>query len=254
MLDYGLKGKVVIITGATGGIGRAIASEFYDLGTQIVITGRNHEKLFALRDSLYSEQKHKDALEPLCIPLDLTATGAEETLIQEAYKNFNRIDVLVNNAGNVDGRMFLKSDPVYLQNMIHINMIVPYNLCRLALPHMLRNKYGRIINMTSIAGATGDAAMSAYAGSKGGMAAFTKSIAAEYGRRGITANCIAPGVIDTEVTQAIPTQRRKELRDQNPMRRFGKPEEVAYLAAFLASERAAYINGQQIHINGGIMR
>lgn len=254
MLDYGLKGKVVIITGATGGIGRAIASEFYDLGTQIVITGRNHEKLFALRDSLYSEQKRKDTLEPLCIPLDLTATGAEETLIQEAYKNFNRIDVLVNNAGNVDGRMFLKSDPVYLQNMIHVNMIVPYNLCRLALPHMLRNKYGRIINMTSIAGATGDAAMSAYAGSKGGMAAFTKSIAAEYGRRGITANCIAPGVIDTEVTQAIPAQRRKELRDQNPMRRFGKPEEVAYLAAFLASERAAYINGQQIHINGGIMR
>ena len=108
--------------------------------------------------------------------------------------------------------------------------------------------------MSSITGAMGDAAMSAYAGSKGGMTAFTKSIAAEYGRRGITANCIAPGVIDTEATQAIPAQRRKELRDINPMRRFGKPEEVAYLAAFLASERAAYINGQQIHINGGIIR
>ena len=108
--------------------------------------------------------------------------------------------------------------------------------------------------MTSIAGAMGDAAMSAYAGSKGGMAAFTKAIAAEYGRRGITANCIAPGIIDTEAAHTIPAQRRKELRDINPMRRFGKPEEVAYLAAFLASERAAYINGQQIHINGGIIR
>lgn len=252
MLDYGLNDKVVIITGATGGIGRAIASEFYNLGAQTVLTGRSHEKLFAIRDALHTDPKK--GLEPLCIPLDLTAIEAEETLIQETQKNFNRIDVLINNAGRVDSRMFLKSDPVFLQNMIHLNMIVPYNLSRLALPHMLRNKYGRIISMTSIAGAMGDAAMSAYAGSKGGMAAFTKAIAAEYGRRGITANCIAPGIIDTEAAHTIPPQRRKELRDINPMRRFGKPEEVAYLAAFLASERAAYINGQQIHINGGIIR
>ena len=254
MIDYDLKDRVVIITGATGGIGHAIATEFYNQGAQIVTTGRDYEKLTALHDKLHGTTPNKNCLEPLCIPLDLTAAEAPETLIQETQKNFGRIDILINNAGRVDGRMFLKSDPLYLQNMVNINMLVPYNLCRLALPHMLRNKYGRIINMTSIAGAMGDAAMSAYAGSKGGMAAFTKSIAAEYGRRGITANCIAPGVIDTEVAQLIPPQRRKELRETNPMRRFGKPEEVADLALFLASNRATYINGQVIHINGGCVR
>ena len=252
MLDYGLKDKVAIITGATGGIGGAIATEFYNLGAQVVITGRNHEKLTALREKLISSDNN--APTPLCIPLDLTAAEATKSLIQETIKQFGRLDIVVNNASRVDGRLFLRSDPNFLQNMIHANFIVPYNLCRHALPHMLKNEYGRIINITSITGTTGDAGMTAYAGTKGGVAAFTKAIAAEYGRRGITANCIAPGVINTDASKKIPSARREQLRTQTPMQRFGTPEEVAYLTAFLASKRAAYINGQEIHINGGLLR
>ena len=252
MLDYGLKDKVVIITGATGGIGGAIATEFYELGAQIVITGRNHEKLTALRDKLTRNPDIAPA--PLCIPLDLTAAEAPKSLVQETIKQFGRLDVVVNNASRVDGRLLLRSDPNYLQNMLHANFIVPYNLCKLALPHMLKNEYGRIINITSITGVTGDAGMTAYAGTKGGVAAFTKSIAAEYGRRGITANCIAPGVINTDAAKKIPAARREQLRIQTPMQRFGTPEEVAFLAVFLASKRASFINGQQIHVNGGLLR
>lgn len=192
--------------------------------------------------------------EPICIPLDLTTIDAEETLVKHIIKTCGRLDILVNNAGIVDGCMLLKAGKQYVDKMMHVNFTVPYNLSRYAIPHMARNNYGRIISITSIAGYMGDAGMSAYAASKGALASATKSIATEYGRRGITANCIAPGVIETEATKKMIPQHKESMRTQIPCRRFGKPEEVAYLVAFLASEYAAYINGQQIHINGGLIR
>ncbi len=255
MLDYGLKDRVVIITGATGGIGSAMATEFYKQGSQVVLIGRAHDKLTALHDKLVSiDTDTTYTLEPFCIQTDLTAIEATKSLIQETAKKFGRIDVVINNAARLDSRLFLRSDMTFLQNMTHINFIVPYNLCKNALPYMLKNEYGRIINLTSIAGVFGDAGTTAYAASKGAVASFTKSLAAEYGKRGITANCIAPGVINTDATKKIPLEMRQELLKSTPAQRFGNPEEVAYLAAFLASERAAYINGQQIQINGGLVR
>jgi len=251
-MNLNLNNRIVLITGATGGIGSAIATEFFTQGAKVVMTGRNIEKLNAIHDKLVASNPHNP--EPVCIPLDLTAIDAESTLVHNVIEICGKLDILVNNAGIVDGCMFLKSNEQYTNKIMHVNFTVPYNLSRAAVPHMLRNKYGRIISITSIAGYMGDAGMSAYAASKGALASATKSIATEYGRRGITANCIAPGIIETETTKKIDPKYKDTMRSQIPCRRFGKPEEVAYLAAFLSSEFAAYINGQQIHINGGLIR
>lgn len=251
-MQYNLNNKIAIITGATGGIGRALATEFYSMGTGMVLTGRNIEQLNMLCENLTKIKS--DAPVPLCICADLTTPGIEEQIIQHAIEHFGRLDILINNAAIIEGQMFLKTDNAFLEKMMYTNFTVPYTLSRLALPHMLKNKYGRIIYITSVTGYTGDAGMSAYAASKGAVASAAKSIAAEYGRRGITANCIAPGIVDTEATKKLPEERCKELKNMIPARRFAHPEEIAYLASFLASERAAYINGQQIHINGGLVR
>ncbi len=251
-MNLNLNNRIALITGATGGIGTAIATELFNQGAKVILTGRNIEKLNALHDKLVASNNATPA--PLCIPIDLTAIDAESTLIHHVIEACGKLDILVNNAGIVDGRMFLKSDDQYTGKMMHVNFTVPYNLSRAALPHMVRNKYGRIISITSIAGFMGDAGMSAYAASKGALASATKSIATEYGRRGITANCVAPGIIETDSTQKMTIKFKDAMRDQIPSRRFGKPEEVAYLVAFLSSEFAAYINGQQIHINGGLIR
>lgn len=251
-MNLNLKNRIALVTGATGGIGNAIATEFFNQGARVVLTGRNIEKLNIIHDKLVAS--NPKAPEPVCIPLDLTAIDAEPTLIQRIIDTCGKLDILVNNAGIIEGCMFLKSGEQFTSKMMHVNFTVPYNLSRAAIPHMVSNKYGRIISITSIAGFMGDAGMSAYAASKGALASATKSIATEYGRRGITANCIAPGIIETEATKKIDPKHRENMRNQIPSRRLGKPEEVAYLVAFLASEYAAYINGQQIHINGGLIR
>ncbi len=251
-MSYNLNGRVAIITGATGGIGRAIASEFYSLGAALTLTGRDIEKLSNLRNDLIASGNKAPA--PLCVFADLTAIGVESHIIQQTVEHFGRLDILVNNAAMVEGCFFVKTDEPFLTQMMHTNFTAPYNLARAAIPRMLKNKYGRIICITSVAGYMGDAGMSAYAASKGAIASAAKSIAVEYGRRGITANCIAPGIVDTPATKKLPIERQKELKNMIPARRFAHPEEIAHLAAFLASDHAAYINGQQIHINGGLTR
>lgn len=252
-MKLNLENRVALVTGATGGIGFAIATELFNQGAKIVLTGRNIDKLNAIHTKLVASNP-KSPHTPACIPLDLTAIDAEETLIQRTIETCGRLDILINNAGITDGRLLLKTNKQYTDKIMHVNFTAPYNLSRYAIPHMTRNKYGRIISITSIAGYMGDAGVSAYAASKGALASATKSIATEYGRRGITANCIAPGVIETDAIKKIDPKHKETMREQIPCRRFGKPEEVAHLVAFLASEYAAYINGQQIHINGGLIR
>ena len=243
-----LEGRVAIVTGATGGMGRAIVTEFYKQGATVIMTGRNIDKLNTLRDTIIKK------VPPTGISLDLTATDVEKTLIDYTIRTANRLDILVNNAGNTDGQMFLKTSHDFLNRVMHINFTTPYFIMQAALTQMLKNRYGRIINITSIAGHSGDAGLSAYAASKGALAAASKSIAVEYGRRNITVNCVAPGTIDTDAVTKIPEAHQAEIKHAIPLRRYGKPEEVAALVAFLASEQASYINGQQILIDGGLIR
>lgn len=253
MNTYDLSGRVAIITGATGGIGTALATEFYKQGASLALTGRDPDALLRLSDKL-TEDESSDAPAPLCICADLTAIDAPRTIVQRAAEHFGRLDILVNNAAIIEGQMFLKTSESFLNKMTHTNYTVPYQLSQNALPYMLKQKFGRLIYITSVAGCMGDAGMSAYAGSKAAVAGMAKSVATEYGRRNITANCIAPGIVDTQAIKKLPPERQKALKEMIPARRFAQPEEIAYLAVFLASERAAYINGQQIHINGGLVR
>lgn len=252
-MAYELNGRVALITGATGGIGSAISKKLYEQGAEIVITGRSIDKLNTLSEQI-TVASPKNTRKPFCVPLDLTALDAAETLINNTINQFKRIDILVNNAGLIQPAYFLKTDKALLEKVLLVNYIVPFFLCQHALKQMTKNRYGRIINITSAAGYMGDAGLSAYAGSKGALAASTKSIAAEYGKRGITANCIAPGVIDTEPTHAMTPEYVKTIKNQIPLHKFGQPEDVATTVAFLASEEAKYINGQQIHVNGGLIR
>lgn len=255
-MAYNLEGRVAVVTGATGGMGRAIAAELYRQGATVVMTGRNIDKLNNLRDVIIKKvtSTSPKTPAPMGISLDLTATDVEKTLVEYTIRATNRLDILVNNAGNTDGKMFLKTNHDFLNRVMHINFTTPYFIMQAALPQMLKNKYGRIINITSIAGHSGDAGLSAYAASKGALAAASKSIAVEYGRRNITVNCVAPGTIDTDAVTKIPDVRQAEIKHAIPLRRYGKPEEVAALVAFLASEQASYINGQQILIDGGLIR
>ena len=241
-----LEGRTAIITGATGDIGTAIAQEYYNLGANLILTGRNEQKLKELAERMPQNTNF--------VILDLTAFDAETKLVDYTIQKFGNVDILVNNAAIVEGGFFLKTDNNFLQRMFEVNFFTPYRLMQQTLPYMLKNKFGRIINMTSVAGEIGDAGMSVYSASKGALAAASKSIAAEYGRKGVTINCIAPGPICTEVIQKIPQDHAKLLKSQIPLRRFGTPEEVASLAVYLASEKASYINGQVIHINGGLYR
>lgn len=251
-----LEGRVAIVTGATGGMGRAIVTEFYKQGATVIMTGRDIDKLNTLRDTIVKKvpSLSPKTPAPTGISLDLTATDVEKTLIDYTIRTANRLDILVNNAGNTDGQMFLKTSHDFLNRVMHINFTTPYFIMQAALTPMLKNRYGRIINITSIAGHSGDAGLSAYAASKGALAAASKSIAVEYGRRNITVNCVAPGTIDTDAVAKIPEARQAEIKSAIPLRRYGKPEEVAALVAFLASEQASYINGQQILIDGGLIR
>lgn len=251
-----LEGRVAIVTGATGGMGRAIVTEFYKQGATVIMTGRDIDKLNTLRDTIVKKvpSMSPKTPAPTGISLDLTATDVEKTLIDYTIRTANRLDILVNNAGNTDGQMFLKTSHDFLNRVMHINFTTPYFIMQAALTPMLKNRYGRIINITSIAGHSGDAGLSAYAASKGALAAASKSIAVEYGRRNITVNCVAPGTIDTDAVAKIPEARQAEIKSAIPLRRYGKPEEVAALVAFLASEQASYINGQQILIDGGLIR
>lgn len=251
-----LEGRVAIVTGATGGMGRAIVTEFYKQGATVIMTGRDIDKLNTLRDTIVKKvpSMSPKTPAPTGISLDLTATDVEKTLIDYTIRTANRLDILVNNAGNTDGQMFLKTSHDFLNRVMHINFTTPYFIMQAALTPMLKNRYGRIINITSIAGHSGDAGLSAYAASKGALVAASKSIAVEYGRRNITVNCVAPGTIDTDAVAKIPETRQAEIKSAIPLRRYGKPEEVAALVAFLASEQASYINGQQILIDGGLIR
>ncbi len=240
---FDLSGKVALITGATGGIGGAIAKKMKEAGATVVVSGRNVAKM----DAEFGEEYIK-------IPCDLAGDGAAVELVMETIEKAGRIDILVNNAGITRDTLLMRMTDEQFEEVINTNLRSCFKMCRAAIMPMMKNRFGRIINMSSIIGAIGGAGQANYAASKGGMIAMTKSIAAEVASRGITANCVAPGFIKTPMTDVLPEELKKTYLAQIPAGRFGEPEDIANACVFLASDEASYINGQVLHVNGGMGR
>lgn len=249
-----LDDKVAIITGATGGIGSAIATEFYNLGAKIVITGRRREKLDDIKSSLTKSKSNSYPYDIHCVALDLEHQGTEKQLINDAIEKFGRIDILVNAAANMDARLFIRTDSEFINKMLLLNFLVPMRLMQQAIPHMVKNRYGRIINITSLASFMGNTGMAAYSATKGALTSLSQTVATEYANRGITVNCIAPGLISTPALKKVSEANQQFIKQQIPAKRFGVPEEIAAIAGHLASEKSSYITGQVIHVNGGLYR
>ncbi len=240
---FDLSNKVVLITGATGGIGGAIAQQMKNAGATVVVSGRNAEKLNSAFDDSFIK-----------IVADLAENGAAEKLVNDTIERAGRIDVLVNNAGITADTLLMRMSDEQFDNVMNTNLRACFKMCRAAVMPMMKQRFGRIINMASIVGVVGGAGQANYAASKGGMIAMTKSIAAEVASRGITANAIAPGFIKTPMTDVLSDELKKTYLSQIPAGRFGEPEDIANVCVFLASNEASYINGQTIHVNGGMGR
>jgi len=239
---FELKDKVILITGATGGIGGAIAEQMKAAGATVVVTGRNLEKLSAFDDSFIKIQS------------DLSQDGAAEKLVADTIEKTGHLDILINNAGITADTLMMRMSDEQFDNVINTNLRATFKMCRAAIMPMMKQRFGRIINMASIVGVVGGIGQTNYAASKGGMIAMTKSIAAEVGSRGITANCVAPGFIKTPMTDVLNDELKQKYLEQIPAGRFGEPIDVANTCVFLASNEASYINGQTIHVNGGMGR
>lgn len=240
---FDLTGKVALITGATGGIGVAIAKKMKEAGATVVVSGRNVAKM----NAEFGDEFVK-------MPADLAADGGAEELVMNTIDTCGKIDILVNNAGITRDTLMMRMTDEQFDDVINTNLRSCFKMCRAAIMPMMKNRSGRIINMASIIGAIGGAGQANYAASKGGMIAMTKSIAAEVGSRGITANAIAPGFIKTPMTDVLPDNLKQTYLAQIPAGRFGEPEDIANACVFLASDEASYINGQTLHINGGMGR
>lgn len=241
---FDLTGRVALITGATGGIGGAIAHKMRAAGATVVVSGRNIAKL--------ESEFGGDGF--IKLPCDLSADGGAVELIMNTIEAAGKIDILVNNAGITKDTLLMRMSDEQFDDVINTNLRACFKMCRAAIMPMMKNRFGRIINMASIIGVIGGPGQANYAASKGGMIAMTKSIAAEVASRGITANCIAPGFIQTPMTDVLPDELKKTYLAQIPAGRFGTPDDIANACVFLASDEASYINGQTLNINGGMGR
>jgi len=241
---FALKNRKALVTGASGGIGGAISRALHAQGVVVALAGRNRQALEKLKSELGNNSE--------VIVGDFRQTDTVETMLEKANEFLGGIDILINNAGLTRDNLALRIKDEDWQAVIDINLTTAFRLSRSALRSMMKSRWGRIINITSIVGATGNAGQANYAASKAGIVGMSKAIAAEVAGRGITVNCIAPGFIDTAMTQSLNDDQIKKMLDSIPIGRLGRPEDVAACAAFLASEEAAYITGQTLHVNGGM--
>jgi 3-oxoacyl-[acyl-carrier protein] reductase len=247
-----LEGKVALVTGASRGMGKAIALKLASLGSKVVV---NYVAIEASNkvdaDNLVKSITRLGG-KAISIEADVRDSEAVKAMVEQVIDKWNKIDILVNNAGiNRDTLLLRMSDDAW-DNVIDTNLRGAYLCTKFVLRSMMRQEWGRIINISSVTGLVGNAGQSNYAASKGGLVAFTKSVAREMGSRNITVNAVAPGYIITGMTDKLPSERKEAVLAMIPLQRFGQPEDVAELVAFLAGDRAGYITGQTITIDGGL--
>ena len=246
-----LEGKVSLVTGASRGMGKAIALKLASLGSKVAVNYVAIEASNEVDADNLVESIIRLGREAMSVEADIRDGEAVQAMIEQVTDKWSKIDILVNNAGiNKDTLLLRMSDDAW-DDVMNTNLRGAYLCTKFALRSMMRQQWGRIINISSVTGIVGNTGQSNYAASKGGLIAFTKSVAREMGSRNITVNAVAPGFIITGMTDKLPSERKEAVLAMIPLQRFGQPEDVAELVAFLASERAGYITGQAITIDGG---
>lgn len=241
---FDLTGKCALVTGASGGIGGAIAKALHGAGATVGLSGTRVEPLEALAAEL-GERAH-------VLPCNLSDAEAVSALPKQAIEAMGGIDILVNNAGITRDQIFMRMSDDEWQSVLDVNLTSTMRLCRGVMRPMMKARWGRIINISSIVGATGNPGQANYAASKAGMVGMTKSIAYEVASRGITANAIAPGFIATAMTDKLTDDQKAKIDAQIPAARMGSPEEIAAAVLYLASPEAGYVTGTTLHVNGGM--
>jgi len=242
---FDLSGQTALITGASGGIGRVIAAALHRQGAEVLLAGTRSAALEALAAELETRVHVGLA--------DLSEASAPERLAKDAEAAMGRVDILVNNAGITRDALVLRMSEEEWRTVLEINLTAQFRLTRALLRGMVRRRHGRVIGISSVVGVSGNAGQANYAAAKAAMIGMSKSIAVEVAARGITVNCIAPGLIVTPMTDRLPAEHRQRLVGAIPAGRFGAAEEVAASVVYLASAEAAYVTGQTLHINGGMI-
>jgi len=241
---FDLTGKNALVTGASGGIGGAIARALHSAGATVALSGTRTEPLEALAAEL-GDRAH-------VLPCNLSDMEAVEALPKQAAEVMGSVDILINNAGITRDNLFMRMSDDDWQNVLNVNLTATMKLCKGVMRGMMKTRWGRIVNISSIVGATGNPGQGNYAASKAGMVGMTKSLAYEVASRGITANAVAPGFITSPMTDKLNDDQRGAILGQIPTGRIGEPEEVAAAVLYLASPEASYVTGSVLHVNGGM--
>jgi 3-oxoacyl-[acyl-carrier protein] reductase len=245
----GFENRVAVITGGRRGIGRAIACLLAERGAHIVIADRQEDEAVAAAQVITSECGQRT----ISIPTDVSDHKAAQELVDKTIAEFGRIDILVNNAGVTRDTLLMRMSESDWDYVLDINLKGAWNCCKAVIRQMIKQRYGRIVNISSVSGLAGQAGQTNYSASKAGVIGLSKALAREVASRGITVNVVAPGFVPTYLTQDLPQDLKDSMMSLIPLGRWGEPEEIAYAVAFLASDEAAYITGQVLSVDGGMM-
>lgn len=241
---FDLTGKCALVTGASGGIGAAIAKMLHGRGASVALSGTRREKLDALAAEIGDRA--------FVTPANLSDPESVAALIPAAEKEMGQVDILVNNAGLTRDGLAMRMKDEDWDAVLRVNLTSTFQLSRACLKGMMKRRFGRIVNITSIVGVTGNPGQANYCASKAGMIGMSKSLAAEVASRGITVNCVAPGFIATAMTDVLPDAQKEKLNAGIPMGRMGQADDIASAVTYLASDEAGYVTGQTLHVNGGM--
>ena len=243
-VSFDLSNHTALVTGATGGIGASIARTLHGAGANLVISGTRQAAL----DSLLEELRER----AVAIPCNLSDANDVNTLIKSAEEASGPVDILINNAGMTKDGLAMRMNDDDWESVLAVDLSAAFRLSRAALRAMLKARWGRIINITSVVGHTGNPGQANYAAAKAGLGGMTRSLAAETAARGVTVNCVAPGIIQTAMTDALNEKQKAVILERIPAGKMGTPEDVAAAVLYLASDAGGYITGQSIHVNGGM--